>query len=110
MSFEFNITRQAQRDIDRNSIWWANQHSTEQATNRSNTVYDQLESIPESPLIHSISNENDQIQFELREKLVGLGSKPRYRALFMVKDNMVYVLSVRAAEQGAVSPDEIEFS
>lgn len=44
-----------------------------------------------------------------RYKLVGLGSRPRYRAVFTVQDDQVFVLVVRAAEEDRLTTDDIDF-
>ena len=36
---------------------------------------------------------------ELRDKLVGLGSRPSYRAVFTIRDDTVHVLTVRRGSQ-----------
>lgn len=70
---------------------------------------DQLQTLDSIPESHSLSAENDDFPYEIRDKLVGLGSRPRYRAVFTVKGNDVFVLTVQAGEQAAIEPDEVEF-
>lgn len=41
-------------------------------------------------------------------KLVELGSRPGFRAVFTIKRNKVYVLAVRAVQQDRLSPDDVE--
>ena len=99
MRYRLIVMPRARGDINRNADWWANHYSTEQALKWSGAVYDQLESLCEFPQRHPMSRDNDSFAYELREEFVGLGSRPSYRAIFMIKGDKVFVLTVRAAEQ-----------
>jgi hypothetical protein len=46
--------------------------------------------------------------FEIRDKLVGLGSRPGFRAVFTIKDDTVYVLTVRRLAQDVIRPDDVD--
>ena len=65
-----------------------------------------MRDFPES---HSLSAENDNFPYEIRDQLVGLGSRPRYRAVFTIKDDEVFVLSVRAGEEDHLTLGDMEF-
>lgn len=109
MRFKLHISIRAHGDIDRNADWWANNHSLEQALHWSEAVYDQLETLREFPESHALSAENDEFPYEIRDKLVGLGPRPRsYRAVFTIKGDTVYVLTVQAAEQDQLKADDID--
>ena len=60
------------------------------------------------PQRNSLSAENDEFPYEIRDKLLGLGSRPSYRAVFTIKENVVYVLTVRRAAQGTIHMNEIK--
>lgn len=109
MSIRLIVLPQAKADVLRNAEWWAMNHSVDQAARWLDTVQSQIESIPDLPESHSLSAENPEFSYEIREKLVGLGSRPRYRAIFTVKEGTVYVLAVRAAEQDRLTEDQIVF-
>ena len=106
MTFPVRILQQARDDIDRNANWWANHHSIDQALQWSDAVYDQLEMLREFPERHPLASENDEFSYEIREKLVGLGSRPGYRAIFTIKDDEVFILTVRAGEEDRLTTDE----
>ena len=108
MKFRLTVTPRARGDIDRNADWWADHHSIEQALKWSNAVYDQLESLRDFPESCSLSAENDEFDYEIREKLVGLGTRPGYRAIFTIKGNEVFVLTVRAGEQDRLTTDDVD--
>jgi plasmid stabilization system protein ParE len=109
MKFRLNVTLRARGDIDRNADWWTDHHSLEQALTWADAVYDQLESLRDFPESHSLSLENEEFPYEIRDKLVGLGSRPRYRAVFTIKSDEVFVLTVRAGEEDRLTPDDVDF-
>ena len=108
MRYRVRILRRARSDIDRNADWWADHYSTEQALMWSDKVYDQIDTLSEFPESHSLSFENEDFPFEIRDMLVGLGSKRRYRAVFTIRENDVFVLTVRAAEEGHLRPTDVD--
>ena len=101
MRFHVSILTQTRRDIDRKADWWAEYHSVDQALRWSDAVYDQLESLADFPESNGLSAENDDFPFEIRDKVVGLGSRPGFRAVFTIKDDTVYVLTVRRSPFGS---------
>ena len=109
MSFPVTILPRAEADVERNADWWARNHSAEQASRWLYAVRDQLQTLGDFPEAHSLSAENNDFPFEIREKLVGLGSRPGYRAVFTVKDNEVFVLTVRAGEEDRLTLDQVDF-
>ena len=106
MTFGVVILPQAHRDIDRNAAWWAENHSIEQALRWSDAVYDQIETLAAQPESHGLSAENRDFSYEIRDKLIGLGSRPSYRAIFSVRGEVVYVLAVRRGAQEMVKPGD----
>ena len=109
MTFRVTVLPQARDDIDRNANWWAEHHSVEQALQWSDAVYDQLETLRDFPDRHPLSTENDEFPFEIREKLVGLGSRPGYRAVFTIKNDKVFILTLRAGEEDRLTTDDVVF-
>ncbi len=104
MKFRVSILPQARCDIERNADWWPEHHSVEQALEWSDAVYDQLETLVDFPESNGLSAENGEFPYEIRDKLVGLGARPTYRAVFTIKDDTVYVLSVRRGAQDVLRP------
>lgn len=78
------ILPQAPDDIDRNTDWWADHYSVEQALRWTDTIYDHLETLRNFPESHSLAAENDEFPYEIREQLIGRGSRLGYRAIFTV--------------------------
>ena len=109
MKYRLTILNRARADIDRNADWWADHHSIEEAVFWSDSIYDQLETLTEFPESYGQSVENDLFPYELRDKLVGLGSRLRYRAIFTIRNDEVFVLAVRAAEEDRLTPEDVDF-
>lgn len=42
-----------------------------------------------------IAADDDEFDYEIRDKLVGLGTRPSYREIFTIKDDEVFILTVR---------------
>lgn len=108
MKFRVVVLPQARRDIERNATWWAEHHSIEQALQWSDTVYDQLESLSDYPESNGLSAENGEFPLVIRDKFVGLGPRPSYRAVFTIKGESVYVLTIRRGEQDALRHGDVE--
>ena len=109
MIYRVVLLPKAKSDIVRNARWWAEHHSAEQAACWVNTGEEQIESLQQFPESHAFSPENDHFEIEIRDKLVGLGSRRRYRAVFTIRGSEVFVLTLRAAEQGPLEGDDFSF-
>ncbi len=107
MTYRVIVLPQARRDIDLNADWWAEHHSVEQALRWSDAVYDPIETLTDFPESNARSAENDDFPYDLRDKLLGLGSRPGYRAVFTIRDDTNYVLTVRRAAQDILRPDQV---
>jgi plasmid stabilization system protein ParE len=104
MTFHVRIAKLARRDIERNAEWWAQHHSREQAERWFHTVHEQVQTLDQFPESHALSVENDDLPFELRDRLVGLGSRRSYRAVFTIRGDTVFVLRVRPAAEQRLHP------
>ena len=108
--FQVVVLPQAEADIEANARWWAVNRSFGQAVRWFDVIHEQLNSLAFLPESHSLSPENDDFSFEIRDKLVGLGSRPSYRAVFTIADDTVFVLTVRRGAQDVVRPSDVDFS
>ena len=97
------------KEIERNARWWAEHHSLQQALVWYDAAVDSIYSLETAPERHPLSPENQQFDYEIRDMLFGLGSRPSYRAVFTIQGNAVHVLTVRRAAQDAVAPDDLHF-
>lgn len=107
--YQVIVTPNAEEDIERNARWWAQHHSLEQALHWIDTVTEQLEALSQFPEAHVAAPENTDYPFEIRQKLIGLGSRPGYRAIYSIREDRVYVLAVRRGAQNRMAPGELPF-
>ncbi|MEZ6125574.1 MAG: type II toxin-antitoxin system RelE/ParE family toxin [Planctomycetaceae bacterium] len=108
MEFQVIIHDRAKGDIRRNSSWWAEHHSRSQAEKWFHYAFDSLEKLAHFPESHPIAPENPEFPVELRELHFGMGSRPGYRALFVICGNDVHVLTVRRAAEDWISAEDLK--
>jgi plasmid stabilization system protein ParE len=106
MTLRLVITNRADGDIQRNAIWWAVNHSVDEAVTWQDAVYGQLASTVELPQSHSLCPENAFFSYELREKNVGLG-RGGYRAVFTVRDDELHILTIRSGSERPLHPRDL---
>jgi len=85
MSFKVRYTVQARADNFRNSTWWAEHHSLDQALEWEALVQKQIATLDSMPERHGFAVENDKFAIEIRQMLVGIGPRPSYRVLIQFK-------------------------
>lgn len=106
MKYTVSILPQAESDLERNARWWAEHHSVELAAKWLHEVRAQILSLSELPESKAVSPENGGFPYEIRDKLLGLGSRPSHRAVFTIRDDTVFVLTVRHAAQDRLRTDD----
>ncbi len=106
--YAVEILPRAEEDIERNARWWADHHDVSQATDWFYTVREQILALEQFPESHGLSAENDEFPYEIRDKLIGLGSLRSYRAVFAIRKETVFVLAVLRGAQGGLGPDEVD--
>lgn len=107
-TFRVVILPRAVEDIEVNAHWWAVHHSVEQAERWFDAIHEQLKSLAFLPESNGLSSENSDFPYEIRDKLLGLGSRPSYRAVFTIRSKVVYVLTVRRGTQDRLNVDDID--
>ncbi|MCA9120969.1 MAG: type II toxin-antitoxin system RelE/ParE family toxin [Planctomycetaceae bacterium] len=108
MTYRLNVTNKARDDITRNASWWAENHSLEEALKWHDAIYAQLDTLLSFPERHAVAPENDEFEYEIREKPIGVGPKPSYRAIFTIVDDEIRVLAVHRAAQDDVKPTDFD--
>ena len=101
------ISLQAENDIRRNALWWAENHSIDEAIHWESVVRRQLLSIADAPESYGLSEENSFLPFEVHDSLVGTGKRGSYRAVFTFNREVVLVLRVIRASQGSLQPGDV---
>ena len=108
MKYRVLVSEKAVDDVIRNAKWWAANHSLEQAAHWEEAIFKKIYSLEGFPESHPIAYESTESSIELREALFGLSGRPGYRILFTVRDDFVYVLTVKASQERWLNPDELE--
>ena len=109
MKYHVIMEEPAITEIEQNARWWAEHYSSRQALVWYDAAVDAIYSLESQPERHALSPENQEFDYEIRDLLFGIGSRPSYRAVFTIQGNAVHVLTVRRAAQDAIAPDDLRF-
>jgi hypothetical protein len=60
------------------------------------------------PLSCGLAFENPRFPEELRHALFGIHRRRKFRALFVLRDELVVILAIRAPGQRPLNPEEID--
>lgn len=104
MIYQTEYTHQAENDILRNASWWAENHSLDQALEFDEIVRKQIATLAEMPERFGFAPEHEKSTIGLRQMMVGLGSRPSYRAIYTATDTVIHILAVRRASQSDFTP------
>jgi plasmid stabilization system protein ParE len=95
-------------DMLRNADWWARNRSFDEAADWFDAVQTQSESLAESADTYALSDEGDEFPLELRENFVGMGRRKGYRAVFTIRGDTVFVLTIRRFAQSRLTLGDID--
>jgi plasmid stabilization system protein ParE len=107
MSFIVVTTERAAREIEDAAVWWAGQHSVEQAERWYQGILAAIAGLATSPERCLIAAERIAFSYEIRALHFGLGSKPTHRALFTIIGELVIVLTVRHTARRPLDPGDL---
>ena len=106
MSYHVELTEGAYADLDRLTISLA-ERSPELADRLSAQFYHALPRVESFPLACGIAYESRFFQEELRHLLFEIRKGRTYRALFVVRGDLVKILAVRAPGEKPIRPDNL---
>lgn len=75
MNRSVRLSDSAEEDILRNAVWWADNHSIDEAIEWEAIVRRQLLEILFQPDSHSLLSESHELKYVIREALIGKGQK-----------------------------------
>lgn len=109
MSYEVLLTSRAKLQMATAAAWWAEHRSQEQAARWLDGFEAAIASLHSDPLHHPLARENAlyELPYPVRQLNFGLGRKPTHRALFEVRGNAVYVVSIRHLAQDDVTAADL---
>jgi plasmid stabilization system protein ParE len=108
MSFRVELTAEAYADLDRLMAWLEERLSLEAANQLSERFYEALSRLESHPLSCGLAYENRYAQREVRHLLFEPTKGRTYRALFIVQEEAVRVLCIRAPGERPVKRKDLK--
>jgi len=108
MIYRVDVSEPAESEADKIYLWLLGR-SPKGAQNWWTSLLKTLDRLKNNPTGLGLAPEADAFEEPLRQILFKTRYGNMYRALFILRCETVYVLSVRGFGQDLVSPDEIEF-
>ena len=100
MSYQVEISEKAQTEARSAALWMA-QFSEEKATIWYFELSEAIQSLENMPFRCPLAPETISFGLEIRHLIFG-----KYRILFTVEDETVFILNIRHAAQKTLSPDD----
>ncbi|MFP5270085.1 type II toxin-antitoxin system RelE/ParE family toxin [Coleofasciculus sp.] len=100
MVFQIKLTRYAKEEIE-SAYLWLKDYNSAYADQWFRDLMDTIATLQEKPRRCALARENDDFSEEIRQLLYGK-PKSRYRIIFTVKGEFVYILSVRRVSRSAL--------
>ncbi len=98
------LSRRAEEQLEKAYRWYA-ERSQRSAAKWYNGFIDALESLAVNPKHFGQAPESSLFPVQLRQLLYG--RRRNWRRLYTVRDDMVFVVSIRHAAQGEMTPDDL---
>lgn len=106
MSFRVRLAASAAADFEQR-LGTVAERSTTVARRLNDQFEKALFRLRDFPLSCGLAYENPSFSEELRHLLFGIRPKRKYRALFVVRDDEVVILAIRAPGEKPVKPEEL---
>jgi plasmid stabilization system protein ParE len=109
MSHEVHLSRRAERDLDQILAWISrrSQQGVRSWLERWDEVREVLSLRPESCLLAPESEDHDE---EIRHVVFKTKNGRKYRVLFLIRGQQVFVTNLRGPGQDLVPPDQLNHS
>ncbi len=108
MSYRVELTERAYHDIDRIMTWLAT-WSPGAEDRFSASLFDSLPRLESNPFECGLAYENSESPETLRHLLFETRRGRVYRALFIVREDIVKILTIQSPGERPVPPDELIF-
>ena len=105
MVFQVKTTKTAELQIETTYLWLKKRNST-YADKWFKGLMNVIASLQEKPRRCSLATENKMFPEEVRQLLYGK-SRNRYRILFTIREDIVYILFIRHTSQALLTEDDI---
>lgn len=107
MTYRVQPTAQAEADIDRIFAWLSNR-SPDGARRWYESFWGAAERLKTMPQSCVVAPESDEFDEEIRLLTFGTARGRTYRALFVIRDDLVQILCIRGPGERPVGPKDIE--
>jgi plasmid stabilization system protein ParE len=101
------LSSRAEYQLENAFQWWRANRSEEQAVRWFNSFAVALDRLGVNPERWPFAPENSLVIHQLRQFHFGLGKKPSHRAIYTIRPDMVFVLSIRHVAQGPLEADDL---
>jgi plasmid stabilization system protein ParE len=106
MSYRVVLTGRAEADLDR-LLASLRRASTDAASRLAASFWQTFGRLRETPLSCGLAYENPRFAEELRHLLFGISPRRKYRALFVVREDEVVILAIRAPGERPLTPEDL---
>ncbi len=101
MKFQVKLTRNAKLEIE-SAYLWLKQHNPVYADQWFRDLMNTIATLQDKPKRCALARENDNFPEEIRQLLYGK-SRNKYRIIFTIREDIVYILSVRHGSQSSIT-------
>jgi hypothetical protein len=108
MGFRVQLTAGAYADLDRLMAWLRERSSQAAADRLSARFYESLDRLESRPLSCGLAYEDRYFPMEMRHLLFEVWKGKPYRALFIVQDDVVRILCIRAPGEKPVKAKDVD--
>ncbi len=106
MAFQVRVTQTAKAEID-TAYSWLRQRNPVYADKWFRELMDTIATLQEKPLRCALAPENDGLSEEICQLIYGK-SRNKYRILFVIREDTVFVLHVRHSSQAPLIGEEVD--
>jgi plasmid stabilization system protein ParE len=106
MAFQVRVTQTARSEID-TAYSWLRQHNPVYADKWFRELMNTIATLQEKPLRCALAPENDVFTEEIHQLIYGK-SRNKYRILFSIREDTVFVLHIRHSSQAPLLGEEVD--
>lgn len=106
MEFKVKLTRNAKHEIDL-AYLWLKQHNASYADKWFRDLMNTIATLQDKPKRCALARENDAFPQEIRQLIFGK-SRNKYRIVFTILEDTVYILYLRHSAQSAITLDILD--
>ena len=107
MEFQVRLSRQAEIEIEA-AYQWFKERTPDYADQWFRDLMNRMATLQKQPRRCALAIENDVFPEEIRQLLYGKKQPNIYRILFVIRDDVVYVLHVRHCRQPPLTAEDVD--